>query len=82
MSANSVPLESLLAPFAEALAADGYSARVTDSPIEVVVDIIAGPDACAECLIPRDLMSTMIRELFGAHLGPERRLRLSYPEDG
>jgi hypothetical protein len=44
-----------------ALQADGYDLLVTADDQTTVVTVTAGPDACAECLIPKGLMLDMIR---------------------
>jgi hypothetical protein len=53
-------LDRALEPIATALAADGYelSARMAEG--RVAVSIIAGPGACADCLVPKSLMEGMI----------------------
>lgn len=76
---NHPPLEEALEPVATALAADGYgleAARVDD---DVVIRIVAGPDACDDCLSPRTVMEPMIRELLAEAGLDGTGLRLSYP---
>jgi hypothetical protein len=44
-----------------ALNADGYDLEVAPATAEKYeIRITAGPDACAECLIPKSIMSDMI----------------------
>ncbi len=49
-----------LAGIQSALQADGYDLRVAVAPGRVMVSIEAGPDSCAECLVPVQLMTGMI----------------------
>lgn len=82
MSTDGYRVEQALQPMQLALAADGYSLIVEMSNEMLHVKVEAGSNACADCLIPKDLMSEMIRsrledEQFG--MGG-RLLKLSYPE--
>lgn len=62
------------------LAADGYHVDVEESAPGVRVRITAGPDACAECLVPKPLMRGMLHAQLGV---PEEEITLIYPaEDG
>jgi len=42
------------------------------------VTIIATPDACADCLVPKDLMRSMLEQQLGV---PGARIDLTYPRD-
>ena len=58
---------SALRPFSLGLAADGYSLEVTRSGSGGLrVEILAGPDACEECLIPKDMFTGMVRSRLGS----------------
>jgi hypothetical protein len=63
------------------LAADGYGMSLralgTDT---LAVDIVAGPDACAECLVPKDIMSGIVGDALGSVV-PVARIKLSYPAE-
>ncbi len=63
------------------LAADGYDMSLraigTDT---LAVDILAGPDACAECLVPKDIMSGIVRDALGSAV-PVARIELFYPAE-
>jgi hypothetical protein len=61
------------------LAADGYdmSLRVLGTG-GLAVDILAGPGACAECLVPKDIMSGIVRDALGSEV-PVARIELCYP---
>jgi hypothetical protein len=54
-------LDDALQGFRDMLASDGYtlSWSVTDQG-GVVVRIAAGPDACADCLVPRPVMEAIM----------------------
>jgi hypothetical protein len=43
------------------------------------VAIIAGPDACEECLVPKPLMQSMLAPVLGVD---PASIRLVYPTDG
>ena len=53
-------ITTALAGIQSALQADGYDLRVAVEPGRVTVSIEAGPDSCAECLVPVQLMTGMI----------------------
>ena len=63
------------------LAADGYGMSLralgTDA---LAVEILAGPDACAECLVPKDIMSSIVRDALGSVV-PVARIEISYPAE-
>ena len=56
-------LDSALQRFRDVLAADGYDLRwsVTE-PDRVVVEIQAGPEACANCLVPLPVMEAIMSD--------------------
>lgn len=71
-------LEEALAPFLIALQADGYEGSVEERDDTLVFEIKAGPDACEECLSPREVMEPMVlRVLREAGFG--QRLEIRYP---
>ena len=63
------------------LAADGYDMSLralgTDT---LAVEILAGPDACAECLVPKNIMSGIVRDALGSS-APVAHIQLSYPAE-
>lgn len=61
------------------LAADDYRMDVTATGDGVAVRISAGPDACADCLVPKDLMRSVLTSALGV---PEERIALWYPGEG
>lgn len=72
--------ESALAAFATGLAADGYALEVigTDSG-GLRVEIVAGPDACADCLIPQEMFSDMLSARLASQGVEFSELSLVYP---
>ncbi len=56
-------LDEALSRFRDMLASDGYnlSWSVTEKDT-VVVQIEAGPDACADCLVPRPIMEAIMAD--------------------
>lgn len=65
-----------LAGIRTALNADGYELALDDDD-PVVIRIVAGPEACEECLVPKPLMSSMIEAVAPAGTA----WRLQYPTD-
>lgn len=71
----------LLAPLRSALEADGYDLEIALQPDLIDLRVVAGPEACADCLVPRELMEQMFRSRLPADatgLGHEN-VRLRYP---
>jgi hypothetical protein len=60
------------------LAADGYRMEFAEDGDRLRVTIIATPDACADCLVPKDLMRGMLEQQLGV---PGDRIDLTYPRD-
>jgi len=56
-------LDGALGKFREMLVSDGYdlSWELTDTG-KVVVQIEAGPDACADCLVPLPIMESIMSD--------------------
>ena len=61
---------------ASTLAADGYHMEVAEAGDRVRVTIIATPQACADCLVPKDLMRGILGQAFGV---PPDAIDLTYP---
>jgi hypothetical protein len=61
---------------AATLAADGYHLRVAEAGDRVRVTIAAGPEACADCLVPENLMRGILGQALGV---PEDAIDLTYP---
>jgi hypothetical protein len=60
------------------LEADGYELDVREEGGRVGVRITATPDACEECLVPKELMLAMLEDAFGV---PGASIDLAYPLD-
>ena len=63
---------------ASTLAADGYRMEFAENGDRVHVTIIATEDACADCLVPKNLMRSMLGQQLGV---PAGRIDLTYPRD-
>jgi hypothetical protein len=61
---------------AAALAADGYHLAIAAAADRVRVTITAGPGACADCLVPENLMRGILGQALGV---PEDAIDLTYP---
>jgi hypothetical protein len=71
-------VQNALAPIIEALKADGYLADLEITGRDVALRIVAGPDACADCLSPRTILEPMILQQLRIN-GLTQVLTLSYP---
>jgi hypothetical protein len=60
------------------LAADGYLLEIAEAGTRVQVTITATPQACADCLVPKDLMRGILGQALGV---PEHTIDLTYPAD-
>jgi hypothetical protein len=60
------------------LAADGYRMEIAEAGDRVAVTIIATPQACADCLVPKDLMRGILEQALGV---PADAIDLTYPRD-
>ena len=58
------------------LGEDGYHLEVAEAGGRVHVTIIASPEACADCLVPQDLMRGILGQMLGV---PEDAIALTYP---
>ena len=73
---------AILSPVVEMLQADGYDLDVSVSGADVRLVVSAGPEACAECLVPPPVFTGIVRTTLqraGYSVGPER-ISLTYPE--
>jgi hypothetical protein len=60
------------------LDADGYRLDVRSEGGRTQVEISATPDACADCLVPKDLMRGILQQALGVE--PDS-IDLSYPSE-
>jgi hypothetical protein len=70
--------KSALDNLEKTLAADDYRLAVAESGSGARVRITAGPEACADCLVPKPLMRSVLHTALGV---PEEEITLIYPED-
>jgi hypothetical protein len=61
-----------------ALEADGYHMAIDEVDSRLSVVITAGPDACEDCLVPKDLMRGMLSSTLGVDGGI---IDITYPAD-
>ncbi|MFW6205466.1 MAG: hypothetical protein ACOC96_10865 [Actinomycetota bacterium] len=67
-----------LEEFRRSLAADGYELDVDVSAGSAAVRIVAGPDACDDCLVSKSMMRSMLAPVLGV---AENDIDLTYPAD-
>jgi hypothetical protein len=60
------------------LAADGYLMDIAADQDRVRVTISANPQACADCLVPKDLMRSILGDTLGV---PPDAIDLIYPTE-
>jgi hypothetical protein len=63
---------------ASTLAADGYLLEVAEAGPRVRVTITATPQACADCLVPKDMMRGILGQVLDV---PQDAIDLTYPEE-
>jgi hypothetical protein len=61
-----------------ALEADGYQMAIEEADAKLSVVITAGPHACEDCLVPKDLMRSMLSSELGVD---EAFIDITYPVD-
>jgi hypothetical protein len=61
-----------------ALEADGYHMAIEEADAKLSVVITAGPDACEDCLVPKDLMRSMLSSELGIDAAI---IDITYPVD-
>ena len=74
-------VEAHLAGFREGLVADGYDLLVDEVAADKVrLRITAGPDSCADCLVPKDLMIDMLKASL-EDMPAIKQVELAYPNE-
>jgi len=63
---------------AQTLEADGYHMDIEGDDSRVSVVITAGPDACEDCLVPKDLMRGILSNALGVS---GETIEITYPAD-
>ena len=72
---------SALQPYSSGLQADGYSLEVGFDGDSLHVEIVAGPEACEDCLIPKDMFTPMIASTLNSKGLAFEQITLVYPND-
>ena len=67
-----------LAEFRKTMEADDYHLTVDVSDDAATATIAAGPDACDECLVPKDFMRHMLSPILGVEAA---RIDITYPTE-
>jgi hypothetical protein len=76
-------VESAFGSVSGALEADGYRLAVSASENNRLrVEVIAGPEACEDCLIPKSMLEKMLVAALGGAGLPSLALELVYPVEG
>ncbi len=71
-----------LASLGSMLEADGYELELREEGADLLVaEIKAGPDACAECLVPKDMMRGYFDSALRKALDAPPDVELIYPAD-
>lgn len=74
-------IEEALRPMAAILEADGYRLAVSSTGDSAVrLEVVAGPDACAECLVPKEVLESIALDHL-ARAGVRPDLEIRYPAD-
>jgi hypothetical protein len=67
---------------ADILEADGYRLAVSrPDGARVRLEVLAGPDACAECLVPKEILESIAVDHL-ARAGLRSAIEIHYPSDG
>jgi hypothetical protein len=70
--------EARLEQLRSTLAADGYHLSVEEDDSGFDVRITADPEACADCLVPKKVLASMLEPILGVAADG---IRLTYPSD-
>jgi hypothetical protein len=80
MDAGDAGIADRLSAIIQALRADGYDMdlRWDGGTLEASI-VVAGPDACPDCLSPESVIRPMMDDLLAGPDGPGPPIRLRYP---
>jgi hypothetical protein len=67
-----------MADIATMLAADGYNLAVEENGARVALTVSPGPDACEDCLVPKDVLRGIASHQLGVEGG---LIDITYPVD-
>ncbi|NUU25777.1 MAG: hypothetical protein HOV68_30370 [Streptomycetaceae bacterium] len=71
-----------LAPLAGGLAADDYRLDIDRTgDFAVTLTVVAGPEACADCLVPQDITRRMAEQRLAGMHRADWRVDVRYPKD-
>jgi hypothetical protein len=70
--------ESAVGGLRASLEADGYELAVSQEGQAVKAVVVAGPDACADCLVPKPLFASILAASLGVD---EADVDVTYPGD-
>lgn len=72
-------IAAALRPIGETLEHDGYELAVALADDTVALSVRAGPDACEECLAPKDIMRALAAQALADAGLAGAPLRIAYP---
>lgn len=77
-----IDLNGALQPMRTQLAADGYE-LTADLEADRVLElrVVAGADACEECLVPKDLFASMVSDQLASSGVSVDEIKVAYPAD-
>lgn len=74
-------IDAALAPLANGLAADDYRLDVARTgDFAVTLTVVAGPGACADCLVPKDITARMAEQRLAGVRRGAWVVEVRYPE--
>jgi hypothetical protein len=74
-------LVKALQPISSALEADGYFLNAAVAGPGLKIEIVAGPEACEDCLVPKDMMARMITSVLSEAGVGTPSLEVTYPNE-
>jgi hypothetical protein len=73
--------KAALAETRKGLAASGFAIACTSRGDRLTVSILPGPDACAECLVPKAVLASIIGNELAAHGVAVGSIDVVYPAE-
>jgi hypothetical protein len=65
--ASAAAIDTALRGLRDTLAADGYElVWFMEREVQIGIRVVPGPDACADCLVPTELMRSIVDSELGA----------------
>lgn len=82
-TSDATTVDEALRPLSQTLEADGYRLVTTiTGPHAVRLDVEAGPEACADCLVPKEVFSGIAAQRLSGSGDHPWDIELRYPADG